>query len=207
MSKVSLDYDSVDKGTPLEGLSIPALTRVALARFAGAVDDYNPMHLDDKVAVATGKTSVFASSNQVMAYVGRMVESWFAGASLRRYNLRMLKLVWPGDVLTCRGVIIDKRIESGEHVIDADVWADNQRGETVAKGRVIAVVPPKKGAKLSRSESANGVVYGAPKGRRSTTGTPAAAKKTASKKTTSKKPAAKKAKAKKTTSKKTAKKR
>ena len=200
MSKVSLDYDSVDKGTPLEGLSIPALTRVALARFAGAVDDYNPMHLDDKVAVATGKTSVFASSNQVMGYVGRMVESWFAGASLRRYVLRMLKLVWPGDVLTCRGVIIDKRIENGAHVIDADVWADNQRGETVAKGRVIAVVPPRKGAKLTRSESSNGVVYGVPKAKRSATGGTAAA----SKQKTKKKPAAK---TKKTTSKKVAKKR
>ena len=69
----TIDYESIDKGSPLEGLSIPALTRVTLARFAGAVDDYNPMHLDDKVATATGKTSVFAPANLVMAYVGRMV--------------------------------------------------------------------------------------------------------------------------------------
>src|SRR5439155_829927 len=62
-----IDFESVDKGTPLEGLSIPALTRVTLARFAGAVDDYNPMHLDDKVAAAAGKNSVFASAHLVMA--------------------------------------------------------------------------------------------------------------------------------------------
>jgi acyl dehydratase len=132
---------------------------VALARFAGAVDDYNPLHLDDKVAMASGKSSVFAPGNLVMAYVGRMVETAFGGASLRRYGLRMLKLVWPGDVLTCRGVVIDKRVEDGEHVIDADVWADNQRGETVAKGRVIAVVPPSKAKKLAREQAGTGVVY------------------------------------------------
>lgn len=155
----SIDYESIDKGSPLEGLSIPALTRVTLARFAGATDDYNPMHLDDKVATANGKSSVFAPANLVMAYIGRMVETYFEGASLRRYGLRMLRLVWPGDVLTCRGVVIDKRRENGEHVVDADVWADNQRGETVAKGRVLAVVPAHKDKPLTRAEAAHGLVY------------------------------------------------
>src|ERR1700760_894970 len=97
-----LDFDTIDKGMPLEGISIPALTRATLARFAGAIDDYNPMHLDDKVATAAGKASVLAPSQLVMAYIGRMVEAQFKGCSRRRYGLRVLKLVWPGDVLTCR---------------------------------------------------------------------------------------------------------
>jgi acyl dehydratase len=123
------------------------------------------MHLDDKVAAAAGKSSVFAPSHLIMAYVGRLVESCFQGASLRRYGLRMLKLVWPGDVLTCRGVVIDKRKENGEFVIDADVWADNQRGETVAKGRVLAVVPKAKGKVLKKSEAAHGLVFPPQKGK------------------------------------------
>lgn len=154
-----IDYENVDIGAPLEGISIPALTRVALARFAGAIDDYNPMHLDDKVATAAGKASVFAPGHLVMGYIGRMVENYFKGASLRRFGLRMLKLVWPGDVLTCRGVIVDKRIEDGEHVIDADVWADNQRGETVAKGRVLAVVNPSATKSMTKAALLSGVVY------------------------------------------------
>jgi acyl dehydratase len=154
-----IDFESLDKGSPLDGISIPALTRTTLARFAGAVDDYNPMHLDDKVATAAGKSSVFAPANLVMAQIGRMVQSFFAGTSIRRYSLRMLKLVWPGDVLTCRGVVIDKREDGKEYVIDADVWADNQRGETVAKGRVIAVVPRDPETPLSRGAQSVGLVY------------------------------------------------
>lgn len=155
----ALDFETIDKGMPLEGISIPALTRAALARFAGAIDEYNPMHLDDKVATAAGKASVFAPSQLVMAYIGRMVEGQFKGCSLRRYGLRVLKLVWPGDVLTCRGVVIDKREEDGEHVIDADVWADNQRGETVAKGRILVVVPKSAAKGLTKAEASTGVVY------------------------------------------------
>ena len=158
-ASTKLDFESLDKGTPLEGLSIPALTRATLARFAGAIDDYNPLHLDDKVATASGKASVFAPSHLIMAYVGRVVEMWLHGASLRHYSLRMFKLVWPGDVLTCRGVVVDKRHENGEFVIDADVWADNQRGETVAKGRFLAVVPESKSKKMPRASAKQGVVY------------------------------------------------
>lgn len=179
MAKV--DYENLDIGAPLEGLSIPALTRVALARFAGAIDDYNPMHLDDKVATAAGKSSVFAPGHLVMGYVGRMVQGHFEGASIRRFGVRMLKLVWPGDVLTCRGVIVDKRIEGTEHVIDADVWADNQRGETVAKGRVLVVVDPTETKSMTKAAASTGLVY-----------FPVQAGKGGATKTTKKKPASKK---------------
>jgi acyl dehydratase len=155
----SLDFASIDKGTPIEGLSIPALTRVALARFAGAVDDYNPMHLDDKVAVASGKASVFAPTNLIMAYVGRMIENWLVGAYLRRFDLKVVRLVWPGDVLTCRGVVNDKRHEDGEYLVEANVWADNQRGENVAKGIVIAVVADGETESASTFTCDAGVLY------------------------------------------------
>ncbi|MBN1961883.1 MAG: MaoC family dehydratase N-terminal domain-containing protein [Deltaproteobacteria bacterium] len=158
MSK-PLDFLSIDKGTPIESLSIPALTRVVLARFAGAVDDYNPMYLDDKVAVASGKTSVFAPTNLIMAYIGRMIENWLVGAYLRRFDLKVVRLVWPGDVLTCRGIINDKRREDGECLIEANVWTDNQRGENVAKGIAIAVVPDPEAKSTASFNKTAGIIY------------------------------------------------
>ena len=163
----ALDFESIDKGTPIDGLSVPALTRVTLARFAGAVDDYNPMHLDDKVAAATGNASVFASTNLIMAYVGRMVEAWLEGACLRRFDIKVVRLVWPGDVLTCRGVVNDKRIEDGEYLVEANVWADNQRGENVAKGVVVAAVPKDASKPFVPSDKNAGVLY-APAGKPAT---------------------------------------
>lgn len=154
-----LDFEGADSGTPIEGVSITALSRVTLARFAGASDDYNAIHLDDKVAKAAGKTSVYAPSTLVMAYIGRMVQASLTGASLRRYGLRLMKLLWPGDVLTCRGVIVETRKENNEYLVDMDVWADNQRGETVAKGRVLAVVPKDEESLLTKVSAATGLVY------------------------------------------------
>ena len=154
-----LDFDSLDKGTPMESLSVPALTRATLARFAGAIDDYNPIYLDDNVAAASGRASVFAPTNLIMGYLGRMVQAWAKGAVLRRFDVKVVRLVWPGDVLTCRGVIHDKREERGECIIEASVWADNQRGENVAKGMVVALVPRERGKTLTKKMRATGLLY------------------------------------------------
>ena len=159
-----IDFEGADAGSPIDGIAIPALNRVSLARYAGASDDYNAVHLDDKVAKASGKASVYAPSPLVMAYIGRMVQASLAGASIRRYGLRVMKLLWPGDVLTCRGVVVETRKENGEYLVDMDAWADNQRGETVAKGRVLAVVPKDSEASLTKASEAQGLVYRAPTG-------------------------------------------
>jgi len=159
-----LDFEGADAGSPVDGIAIPALNRVTLARYAGAADDYNAVHLDDKVAKASGKSSVYAPSTLVMAYIGRMVQASLVGASIRRYGLRVMKLLWPGDVLTCRGVVVETRKENGEYLVDMDAWADNQRGETVAKGRVLAVVPKDSESALTKASEGQGLVYRAAEG-------------------------------------------
>ncbi len=168
--KIPIDFESLDKGTPLEGLTVPALTRAALARFAGAADDYNPLHLDDKVAAASGKASVFAPTNLVMALVGRMVESWLSGGALRRFEIKVVRLVWPGDVLTCRGTIIDKREEDGAYIIDVDVSADNQRGENVANGLILAEVPKSTSKPLVAKSLETGVIFNPAGGKKAAAG-------------------------------------
>ena len=154
-----LTYENAESGSPLEGISIPALNRVTLARYAGAADDYNAVHLDDKVAKAAGRATVFAPSTLVMSYIGRMIQNSLTGSSIRRYGLRLMKLLWPGDVLTCRGTIVETRVEDNEYLVDIDVWADNQRGETVAKGRILTVVPEDDNEELPKKSRATGIVY------------------------------------------------
>lgn len=174
----TLDFETAEAGSPIEGISIPALTRVTLAKFAGATDDYSALHLDDKVAQASGKNSVYAPSTLVMAYMGRMITQSLTKTSIRRFGVRVLKLLWPGDVLTCRGAVVEARKEGSDYICDIDVWCDNQRGETVAKGRILAAVPKEHGKALTKASGSLGLVYQAE--------IPSAAKKTAKKKTSKK---------------------
>ena len=113
-----LDFETAEAGSPIDGISIPALTRVTLARFAGAAEDYNALHLDDKVAQTFGKNSVYAHSTLVMSYMGRMAQDALHGTSIRRFGVRVLKLLWPGDVLTC---VIVNPVEGTEVHLSAAV--------------------------------------------------------------------------------------
>ena len=46
-----------------------------------------------------------------------------------------MKIIWPGDVLTARGRVAERRFEEGgRYATDIEVWAENQRGELVVRG-------------------------------------------------------------------------
>jgi hypothetical protein len=70
-----------------------------------------------------------------MGFLGELASEWVRGARMKRFQARFVKIVWPGDVLTARGRVVDRRFEEGgRYAMDLEVWAENQRGELVVKG-------------------------------------------------------------------------
>ena len=55
-----LYWDTIELGDPVAPLSKPAVTRVQIAKFAGAAQDWSPLHIDDDFAKSAGYGSVFA---------------------------------------------------------------------------------------------------------------------------------------------------
>jgi acyl dehydratase len=134
-----LYFEAVKVGDELPPLVKPPVDRTQIARYAGASGDYNPLHVDEHLARNAGFPSILAHGMLAMGFLGELVVDWLRGARLRRYAARFVKIVWPGDVITCRGRVVDRRFESsGVYAIDIEVWAENQRGELVLKGLVTA---------------------------------------------------------------------
>lgn len=129
------------------GYEIPALTkgpitRVQLAKYAGASGDFNPIHLDDEIATQSGVgPTVIAHGMLSMAFVAQMLTDWVGPTNLRRLGVRFTAMVRPGDVLTCRGRVEQVRTEDGRTQADCEVWIDNQRGERVLTGRAVVDLP------------------------------------------------------------------
>ncbi|HUK65502.1 MAG TPA: MaoC/PaaZ C-terminal domain-containing protein [Anaeromyxobacteraceae bacterium] len=134
-----LYFEAVKVGDELPPLVKPPVDRTQIARYAGASDDYNPLYVDELLAKNAGFPSAHAPGMLVMGFIGELVVDWLRGARLRRFAARFVKIVWPGDVITCRGRVSDRRFEpNGAYAIDIEVWAENQRGELVVKGLVSA---------------------------------------------------------------------
>src|SRR5213080_3267685 len=119
----------------LPPLSKPTIDRVQIARYASASNDFNRLHLDEPFAHALGFPGLFAPGMLAMGFVGQLLTSWLRRGHVRRLAARFIKIVWPGDELTCRGRIAELRRENGACYSDVELWAENQKGELVLRGQ------------------------------------------------------------------------
>jgi acyl dehydratase len=132
-----LYFESVRVGDDLPALAKAPLDRVQLARYAGASGDYNPVHVDETYARSIGMPSVYAPGMLVMGFLGQLVSDWARGAQLRRYTVKFIKMVWPGDTVVCKGRVTDRYGDQGRYYTEVDLWAENQKGDLVMKGQGI----------------------------------------------------------------------
>jgi acyl dehydratase len=134
-----LYFEAVKVGDELPPLVKPPVDRSQVARFAGATGDYGPLHVDEPFAKNAGFPSLLVPGMLAMGFLGELVTDWLRGARVRRFGARFVKIVWPGDVVTVRGRVADRRFEAaGRYAADIEVWGENQRGELVVRGAVTA---------------------------------------------------------------------
>jgi len=130
-----LYFEAVKVGDELPPLVKPPVDRLQIARYAGAAQDWNPLSVDEQYARNAGFPSALVPAMISMAFLGELLVDWVRGARLRKFQSRFVKIVWPGDVLTSRGRVVDRRFEApGRYAIDVEAWAENQRGELVVRG-------------------------------------------------------------------------
>ena len=127
-------FENVRVGDELPAMAKSPVDRVQLARFAGATNDYNPLYVDEVHAKTLGMPSVYAPSLLGMSFLGQLVGDWARGATLKKFTVKFIKLLWPGDTLVCKGRVSDRHGDGGKYFIELDVWAENQKGELVLKG-------------------------------------------------------------------------
>lgn len=138
----ALDPATVKVGDSLPELAKDPIAREDLRRYAAASGDPNPMHLDDELAKSAGYPGVFAHGMLSMGYLGDFVVRAAGGPEgLRKLRARFAKLTWPGDRLTCRGVVTEVRDEGGERLVDCTIWTETPDGERKVTGTATLAFP------------------------------------------------------------------
>lgn len=133
-------FAQLNVGDAIPSLVKPPITRTQLALFAGASGDHNPIHLDDAEAKAGGLPGVIAHGMLNMAFLGQVLTGWVPQGAIRKFGTRFAAMAFPGDVITCKGVITAKREEGGEKLIDLDLLAENQKGDKLLVGSATVAV-------------------------------------------------------------------
>ena len=133
--------EDVTVGDELPPLVKGPIRQIQLTRYAGASGDFNPIHQDEEFAREAGMGGVFAHGMLSMGFVAQALTDWAGAGTVRKLGVRFAALVRLKDVVTCRGRVLAKTSKDDIHDIELEVWAENQKGETVVTGRAVVRVP------------------------------------------------------------------
>lgn len=133
--------EDVEIGGELPPLVKGPIRQIQLTRYAGASGDFNPIHQDREFARAAGLDDVIAHGMLTMGFVAQFLTDWAGAGTVAKLGVRFTAPVKLEDTVTCRGRVIAKSSKDDVHLVEVDVVAENQNGETVVTGRAAVALP------------------------------------------------------------------
>lgn len=73
--------------------------------------------------------------------LSRVVAGFAGRPNVRRYKVRFSTRARPGDDVICQGKVTRKLEQGGEKLVEGDLQAVNQKGETLLSGSFTAALP------------------------------------------------------------------
>ncbi|MEQ8699019.1 MAG: MaoC/PaaZ C-terminal domain-containing protein [Bauldia litoralis] len=137
-ASASVYWDDIEVGAVFEGGAFP-FELGEIKRFAGVFDP-RPTHLDETAAAATFFNGLAASGAHTFAAWARLywdlTPGWANQAGTDISRMRLLRPVRPGDTLSLRFEVLDKKpypLKPGFGFVDMDHHLRNQNGKTVLR--------------------------------------------------------------------------
>lgn len=138
-----VDFSRIKQDDSIPALS-KAITQDRINKWADAVGDYNPLHVDLEYAKKTKFKKTIAHGPLIISYISEMMgawlgDNWLEGGKL--LDIRFKAPVKSGDQITIEGIVKDKRNENDRAIVQCEVFITNQEGIKVLEGRAIGGWP------------------------------------------------------------------
>ena len=142
MAKQPVYYDDLNVGDAIPTLVKQPTTR-QLVKYAGASGDYYEIHYDHQFAVKSGlNNGVIVHGLLTAGWMAQMLTDWLPSPmALKKFGVSYRAMARPGDTVSCKGTIIKKYDQNGEHLVECELSAENQRGDKCAIGNATAALP------------------------------------------------------------------
>jgi len=130
----------IEKAKRFEDIQIgdeitPLVKEIGMARmmaYGAATWDFIRLHYDADYARELGFEAPFVDGQMMGGFLTQHVQDWAGpGAFLRKLAFRNRVMAYPGDSLTCHGVVTDVLSTEEAGMIECGLWIENQRGEKV----------------------------------------------------------------------------
>lgn len=108
----------------------------------GVPDSAERIHWDDTAGRLVGVPAAFDIRMMRVSYFGHLMTNWMGDDGfLRKLAVQLRRPVIMGDTVRYRGKVTGKYVRDGEHLVECELWAENQRGEMVSPGSALVRLP------------------------------------------------------------------
>jgi len=136
-----LCFEDVKEGTEITPL-IKNPTPMQLVKFAGASEDFNPIHYDKDKALADGLPGTIVHGRLKNAFLIQVMTDWIGDAGwLKKIAIQHRAMDLPGSPIACKGTVTKKYTDNGENLVDCEVWTENSKGEKTAPATATVRLP------------------------------------------------------------------
>ena len=105
----------------IEETTLPAVTRQQIARYAGAVRDFNPIHVDEEFAKASGLPSAIAHGPLTLARALDVVVAQVGADNVRGFEARLKAPYTPGETMIVSPIEGGIELKTGSGTVLATV--------------------------------------------------------------------------------------
>jgi acyl dehydratase len=134
-------FDDICEGDEITPL-VKRPTTKQLVMWAGASDDYNPIHYDKDYALERGLPGVIVPGQLAGCFLVQMLTDWMGKKGiLKQVSLSYKGMNLPGEEIKCKGTIARKSVEDGHRLVSIKMWAENPRGEKTLTGSAVIELP------------------------------------------------------------------
>ena len=113
---------------------------------SGALEAMIRVHDASETASAVGLPQAYDYGCQRMCWLGQLPTNWMGDdGTLKRLHGRLHRFNYIGDTTWIKGKVTGKRREGDDHLVELDIWAENQLKEVTATGNCTVSLPPKAG--------------------------------------------------------------
>lgn len=140
MTKAQVTWDEIE-----EGQAIPPLEKkpsyMQLFMFSAVTWNRHLIHYNSEFAHSDGLKDVAPHRALIGSFLAQMLTAW-AGESgkVSRLEWSVRGSALPGKVLTCKGKVVNKRIEGDQRIVECSVWAEDEGGTPLAPGTAIVTL-------------------------------------------------------------------
>jgi acyl dehydratase len=135
---MAISYDEVNVGDEIPSFSIQ-LDQMMLWMYSGASGDFNPIHNDKEFGEKVGLGGTIAHGLSSMGRLQKTVVDWVEDpGKLKKLKVRFAAPARPGDTVTFKGKVVDKKEEDGKKLVVLEVGAETQDGvQILTKGEAV----------------------------------------------------------------------